>query len=79
MTSTRLVVILHKELPQLRDLFLQEWPKHVLAYQTIHFFVRLYEKNPNYMDALIFSLDDDWIDGTYVILVKSKAKQNRKQ
>lgn len=69
MTSLRLKVIPRADLTKLRDLLLQDWPKHVVGYHTVDNFVRWYEQDPDYPDATIYCLDGDWSDGTYVILV----------
>lgn len=69
MSMNKLTKIPPNDLPGLRDLFVQYWPKHVIGYYTIDNFVKWFEQDPNYADAELYCLDGDWSDGTYVILV----------
>lgn len=69
--DARVTKISLTELPLLRDLFLSDWPKHVIGYYTIDNFIRWFKQDPSYGDAEIYCLDGDWSDGTFVVLVKA--------
>lgn len=64
----RLVEIPVAKWSDLRDLYLRDWPRHMLGYQTINTFLSW--MNQQRIDHLsVFSLNDDWSDGTFLCLV----------
>lgn len=64
-----LVEIERSELPLLRDLFLLNWPEHMIGYYTVDNFIRWYEKDSQIKNLVIYSLNGDWSDGTFVAIV----------
>lgn len=71
MAEDHLVEIPMTVLPELRDLFLKEWPNHIIGYDLVNNYIRWYEQDPNYADAKFYSLNGDWTDGTFIILVST--------
>lgn len=57
------------DLPELRDQHLFNWPEHIIGYDLIQNYIRWYEQEPNYQDARIYSLNNDWQSGTFIIIV----------
>lgn len=59
----------------LRDKFKVYWPKHIIVYTLFNTFSTQIDKNlRNRKDVTVFSLNDDWDDGTFIAMVKSLAK-----
>ncbi|GAB0099332.1 uncharacterized protein DMENIID0001_151880 [Sergentomyia squamirostris] len=64
----RLVSIPQEELPVLRDLYKVDWPKHLVAYQTINHYILWLEIDPNIKNLHIWSLNGSWrTNGTFII------------
>lgn len=66
----RLTQISVNDWPQLRDKFLADWPTHSLGYYTVDNFIKWKSQDPSYNDVTFYSLDDDWSDGTVLIIVR---------
>lgn len=64
-----LVEIKRSELPQLRDLFLVNWPENMIGYYTIDNFIRWFKKESTIENLIIYCLNGDWSDGTFVAIV----------
>lgn len=58
------------ELPSLRDLFLQNWPENMIGYYTIDNYIRWLTNDPNIRNLKIYSLNNDFRDGTFVVIVR---------
>lgn len=69
MAEDKLIIIPIQKLPELRRIFLQDWPKHIIGHDLINNYISWYEKDSNYSDAKIYSLNGDWRDGTFLIIV----------
>ncbi|XP_063705443.1 uncharacterized protein LOC134834638 [Culicoides brevitarsis] len=56
--------------PRLRDLFLIEWPKHIVPYSMLQNYISWNEKDPSYVrqSVEIYCLDADWEDGTFYLV-----------
>lgn len=67
--SDRLVEITQKELSRLRTLYAAVDSKRYVAYMTISNYMRWFEKEPNLKDITFFCLNDDFSDGTFVVIV----------
>lgn len=70
MSTYKLVEIPRNSLLNLRNLFLQNWPEHILGYDLINNYIRWFNQDPNYDKAKILSLNGDWSDGTFLIIVR---------
>lgn len=71
MAADKLVQIPRSDLPQLRDLFLLDWPKHIIEHGLVDNYIRWFEQDPHYGDVTIYSLNGDWSDGTFAVIVSS--------
>lgn len=60
------------EWPKLRDLFLIEWPKHIVPYSLLQNYINWSVKVAEYVEknVEIYSLDSDWKDGTFYLVVR---------
>lgn len=70
--SDHLVEINRSELPQLRDLYLVNWPENMQGYYTVDNFIRWFEKKPIIKNLVFYCLNGDWSDGTFVAIVNNK-------
>lgn len=70
--TDQIVEIESKDWKNLRDLFLKEWPNNEVGYYTINNFIRWIEIEPNTKNLHIFSLNGDWSDGTFAVIVNRK-------
>lgn len=59
-------------LPKLRDLFLVEWPKHIVPYSLLQNYINWSSKDLKYVEenVEIYCLDSDWNDGTFYLVVR---------
>lgn len=67
--ENHLVEIPKENWPELRDLFKPNWPENILGYSTIDNYCRWNEKDSNIKNLVIYSLNGDWSDGTYLVIV----------
>lgn len=70
--SDNLVEINRSELPQLRDLYLIDWPENMQGYYTVDNFIRWFEKKPIIKNLVLYCLNGDWSDGTFVAIVNNQ-------
>lgn len=57
----------------LRDMYLRDWPLHMLGYYTINNYVQWSKYNLDFKQLHIYSLNGDWQrDGTFVVVVSEK-------
>lgn len=56
---------------ELRDFFLPNWPRNIYAYNLLENYIRWLEKDPNIKNLKVYSLNDDWSDGTFVVVVST--------
>lgn len=68
--SGSLTTIKPESWPALRDKFLVDWPRNAMGYYTIENFIKWNRLDSAYEDCVFYSLDDDWSDGTVLILVR---------
>lgn len=54
---------------ELRDLFQPDWPKNIYAYNLLQNYIHWVEKDPNIKNLKVYSLNGDWSDGTFVVVV----------
>lgn len=66
---SKLVEIDRAELPQLRDMYLADWPENMLGYYTVDNFIRCFEKDPEIKSLVFYCLDGDWSDGSFAVIV----------
>lgn len=64
-----LVEIPSEDWCKLRDLYSVDDPKTYLAHCTVDNYIRYLEREPNGKDWHIYSLNGDWSDGTYILIV----------
>lgn len=64
-----LVEIPPVEWQSLQELFKVNWPANVVAFYTIQNYINWFKKEPNLPNIKIYSLNGDWSDGTYIIVV----------
>lgn len=69
MADNKLIPIPSKEWINLRDLYLINWPENILGYYTIDNFINWISKTEEIRNLFIYSLNGDWSDGTFVIIV----------
>lgn len=66
-----LIKIPRASLPELKDLFLVDWPKYVTANYTLDNYINWMEKDSSVQDYQIMSLNGTWRDnGTFVVIVR---------
>jgi hypothetical protein len=65
----RLCEIPKESLLELRDLYDQDWPQNYNGYCLIDNYIRWYQSQPEIRHLKIYCLNDDWTDGTFVIVV----------
>lgn len=66
-----LIKIPRASLPELKDLFLVDWPKYVTANYTLDNYINWMEKDSSVQDYQIMSLNGSWRDnGTFVVIVR---------
>lgn len=54
----------------LRDLYLPETPETILGLATISNYIEWHKKEETIENLTIYSLNGDWSDGTFVLLVR---------
>lgn len=69
MAANTLVEVPRTDLRQLRDLFTLDWPRHIIGFDLVNNYVHWYEQESDYGDAKIYSMNGDWSEGTFIILV----------
>lgn len=67
--ENRLVKIPKQNWSELRDLFKVNWPENILGYSTIDNYYTWNKKDSDIKDLVIYSLNGDWSDGTYIVIV----------
>lgn len=67
--ENHLVKIECDEWTSLRQLYLPEMPDTVLGLTTISNYIRWMEKDRHLDNLAIYSLNGDWSDGTFVVVV----------
>lgn len=67
--SEKIIEIPTENWPELRDLYLSEWPVNMLGYYTVDNFIKWVEKEPDIKNLHVYSLNGDWSDGTFAIVV----------
>lgn len=65
----KLVEIPVADWPALRDLYKEDWPRNHVGYYTLDNFIRWVNLDPNIKHLKVLSLNGDWSDGTFVIIV----------
>lgn len=66
----KLVEIPCSEWHTLRDIYLRDWPTHIVGYSTIDNYVRWTEFKSDFKQLHIYSLNGDWQhDGTFFVVV----------
>lgn len=67
--SDHLVEIEQKEWPKLRDLYKAKGSNRCIAYMTISNYIRWFEKDPNLKHIKFYSLNGDFSDGSFIVIV----------
>lgn len=73
--TNQLVEIALKDWKELRDLFLVNWPHHILGYSIVNNYIEWTEKSEGRQIAnlKVLSVDGDWRrDGTFIVIVSSR-------
>lgn len=70
--ADKLVEIDRSELPQLRNLYLVDWPENMLGYYTVDNFIHWFERKTKIKNLIFYSLNGDFSDGTFVAIVKNE-------
>lgn len=77
--SDKLVEISCSEWPILRDMYLHDWPTHMIGYYTVDNYVRWNKIKSDIKQLHIYSLNGDWQqDGTFLVVVSIRIKQANK-
>lgn len=74
--SDKLVEIESQDWAALRDLYSAEDPNTIYAHCTVDNYIRWLEKEPQQKDWRFYSLNGDWSDGTYAVVVSSNYFEN---
>lgn len=69
MSTDKLIEIPSYQWINLRDLYLKNWPENLLGYYTIDNYIRWIEKLTTIEQLFIYSLNGDWSDGTFAVIV----------
>lgn len=67
----KIIEIPRSDLPQLRDLFKQDWPKHIIGHDLVNNYIRWFEQDPNFDEAKFYALNGDCSDGTFIVIVST--------
>lgn len=67
--KNRLVEIESDDWPNLKQLYLPENPRTILGLSTISNYIRWNEQQTQIDNLAIYSLNGDWCDGTFVVVV----------
>lgn len=67
--SDHLVEIDQKEWPKLRDLYKAKGSNRYVAYMTISNYIRWFEQDPNLKHIKFYSLNGDFSDGSFIVIV----------
>lgn len=67
--TNQLVKIESKDWPQLRELYLPETSETILGLSTINNYIRWTADEPQIDNLTIYSLNGDWLDGTFAVVV----------
>lgn len=68
--SDELIEISSSEWTTLRDMYLRDWPMHIVGYYTLDNYVRWNQIQSTIKQLHIYSLNGDWQqDGTFVVVV----------
>lgn len=54
---------------ELRDKFLENWPSNHCGYYLVDNYIRWIEEEPKINHLNFYSLDGDWSDGTFCVVV----------
>jgi sRNA-binding regulator protein Hfq len=54
--------------PELRDIYLPEWPKNIYAYNLLDNYLNWIKRDPKIKNLKVYSLNGDWRDGTFVVI-----------
>lgn len=74
--ANRLVKLNRVDWPALRELYIRNWPEHIMGFFTVDNFIRWTEKKPSdVQNVCIYSLDGDWSDGTFICTVSKNTRQ----
>lgn len=69
--SNKLVEIQTKNWLQLRNLYAPNGPHTFLGYNLVDNYVRWLEKDSNLKNIIFYSLNGDWSDGTFIVIVRN--------
>lgn len=56
---------------ELRDMFAADWPRNIYAYNLLENYLQWRERDPKIKNLKVYSLNGDWSDGTFVVVVSS--------
>lgn len=65
----KLVEIERYNWPELRDLYTPNSPKTLLGHCCVDNFIRWTNQQPDFPNLAIYSLNGDWSDGTFAVIV----------
>lgn len=71
--TDQLVEINRKDLPTLVNLYKNSGFEHYVAYMTIVNYMRWIDNNKNEKYVKFYCLNDDFSDGTFVVMVSTKV------
>lgn len=74
--TDKLIPIPSKEWINLRNLYLVNWPENMLGYYTIDNYVNWNSKDENIRNLWVYSLNGDWSDGTFLVIVCTYINQS---
>lgn len=73
MSSDRLVEIELSDLKKLREIYMKDWPEYSnglnIPRGVISNYVHWIEQDPAFRGVKIYTLNGDWTDGTFMLLV----------
>lgn len=71
--ADKLIEIERKHWHTLRDLHSPVRPETYLNYYLVDNYIRWFEREPESVNAVFYSLNGDWSDGTFLAVLKSKS------
>ena len=72
-TADKLTEIQREDWELLRDMFRKNWPEHRIGYFILDNYIQWTNKNVDFEDLEVWSLNDSWrANGTYVLMVRKK-------
>ncbi|XP_063706025.1 uncharacterized protein LOC134835097 [Culicoides brevitarsis] len=72
-TNEKFTLLTVNDWPRLQYLYKQDWPKYIVPYYLLQNYISWHAKDEEYVEknVKVVILEDDWSDGTFLLLEKS--------